>query len=388
MKKWFLWCLLKRKILWSHPTLPDSSKEGFKSSASISESWLHTGLTKELQWSLGSYLRHSAVAGLHGGLDFKFSRGCCFAVRAETHSSVSEPHIIPYFESYWAPWIEELCSLMVCLMAGTGRCELAVGSESASLLEDQNIWDLLSLFSCSVVSNSLWPHGLQHARLSCPSPSPRVRSNSWHPIVSFFHPLLLLPSIFFQHQCLFQWINSSYQVAKCWSFSFNISPSNEYSGLTSFRIDWFDIFAVQRTLKSLLQHHSLKASILRHLTFFTVQLLHLYRTTGKIIALIIWTFVSKVMSLLFNTLSRFVIAFLPRSKGLLVSWLQPPSSVILESKKIKSLTVSIVSPSICYKVMVLEAMILVFWMLSFKSAFSLSSFISSRGSLVPLCFLP
>ena len=121
------------------------------------------------------------------------------------------------------------------------------------------------------------------------------------------------------------------------AFSFSISPFNEYSRLISFRIDWFDLLAVQG-LKSLLQHHSSKASILRHLAFFTIQLLHPYMTTRKTIALTIQTFVSKVMSLLFNKLSRFVIAFLPRSKHLLISWLQSPSAVILEPKKMKSVT--------------------------------------------------
>ena len=129
-----------------------------------------------------------------------------------------------------------------------------------------------------------------------------------------------------------------------WSFSFSISPSNEYSGLISFWIDWFDLLAVQGTLKSLLQHHSSKASILQYSTFFMVQLSYPYMTTIKTIDLTRWTFVGKVMSLLFNTLSRFVVAFLPRSKHLLISWLQSPSAVILEPKKIKSITVSIVSP--------------------------------------------
>ena len=117
-----------------------------------------------------------------------------------------------------------------------------------------------------------------------------------------------------------------------------ISPSNEYSGLISFRIDWFVLFAVQRTLKSLLQHHSSKASILQHAAFFMVQLLHPYMTTGKTIALTRRTFVDKAMSLLFNMLSRMVITFLPRSKRLLISWLQSPSIVILEPKKINSVT--------------------------------------------------
>ena len=140
----------------------------------------------------------------------------------------------------------------------------------------------------------------------------------------------------------------------------SISPSNEYSGLISFRMDWLDLLAVQGTLKSLLQHHSSKASILWCSAFFTVQCSHPYMTTGKTGALTRQTFVSKVMSLVFNTLSRLVIAFLPRSKRLLTSWLQLPSAVILEPKKIKSLTVSIVSPSICQEVMGPDAMIFVF----------------------------
>ena len=121
---------------------------------------------------------------------------------------------------------------------------------------------------------------------------------------------------------------------KYWSFSFNISSSNEYSGPISFRIDWLDRLAVQRTLKSLLQHCSSKASVLRRSAFFTVQLSHPYMTTGKTIALTRWTFFGKVMSLLLNMLSRLVITFLPRSKRLLISWLQSPSAVILEPKKI------------------------------------------------------
>ena len=129
------------------------------------------------------------------------------------------------------------------------------------------------------------------------------------------------------------------------SFSFSISPSNEYSGLISFGVDWFDFLAVQRTLKSLLQHHNSKASILLHSAFLTVQLSHPYMTTGKPIALTRRTFVDKATPLLFNMLSRSVITFLPRSKCLLILWLQSPSAVILEPKKIKSDTVSTVSPS-------------------------------------------
>ena len=138
-------------------------------------------------------------------------------------------------------------------------------------------------------------------------------------------------------------------------------------------MDWLDLLAVQGTLKSLLQHHSSKASILRCSAFFVVQFSHLYMTTGKTIALTRRTFVGKVMSLLFNILSRLVIAFLPRNKRLLISWLQSPSAVILKPPQ-KSLTVSTVSPSICHEVMGLDAMILVFWTLSFQPTFSLSSF--------------
>ena len=161
---------------------------------------------------------------------------------------------------------------------------------------------------------------------------------------------------------------------KYWSFCFSISPSDEYSGLISLRMDWLDLLAVQGTLKSLLQHHSSKASILQCSVLFIIQLSHPYMTIGKNIALTRQTFVHKVVSLLFNKLSRLVITFLPRSKCLLVSWLQSLSAVILEPKNIKSDTVSTVSPSICHEVMGLDAMILVFWMLSFKPTLPLSSF--------------
>ena len=161
------------------------------------------------------------------------------------------------------------------------------------------------------------------------------------------HPLLLLPSIFPGIRVFSNESALHIRWPKYWSFSFNISPSNEDPGLISFRIDWLDLLAVQGTLKSLLQHHSLKASILRHSAFFIVQLSHPYMTTGKTIALTRWTFVD----LLLNMLSRLVITFLPRSKHLLISWLQSPSAVILEPRKIKSATISTVSPSICHEVM-------------------------------------
>ena len=154
-------------------------------------------------------------------------------------------------------------------------------------------------------------------------------------------PLLLLPSIFpsirvFSNESLLgiRW-------PKYWSFSFSISPSNEYLGLISFKIDWFHLLAVQRTLKSLLQHYNSKASILRRSAFIIVQLSHPYMTTGKTIALARRIFVGKVMSLLFNMLSRLVIACLPRSKHILISWMQSPSTVILEAEKVKSVTVSL-----------------------------------------------
>ena len=153
-------------------------------------------------------------------------------------------------------------------------------------------------------------------------------------------------------------------------------------------MDWLDLLAVQRTLKSLLQHHCSKVSILQCSTFFTVQLSHPYMTTGKTIAFSRWTFFGKVMALLFNMLSRLVIVFLPRSTHLLISWPQSPYSVILEPKKINFVTVFIVSPFICHEVMAPDAMILVFWMLSLKPTFSLSSFTFIKRLLVLLCFLP
>ena len=164
-------------------------------------------------------------------------------------------------------------------------------------------------------------------------------------------PLLLPPSIFPSIRVFSNVSALQIKWPKYWSFSFNISLSNEHSGLISFRIDWLDLLAVQGTLKSLLQHHSSKASILWHSAFFIVQLSHPFMTTGKTIALTRWTFIDNVMSLLFNMLSRLVITFLPRSKCLFISWLQPPSAVILEPPKIKSATVSTSYPSICHEVM-------------------------------------
>ena len=199
-------------------------------------------------------------------------------------------------------------------------------------------------------------------------------------------PLLLLPSIFPSIRVFSNESVLCIRWPTYWSFSFSISPFN--SRLISFRIDWFGLLTVHETLKSLLQHHSSKASILWHVAFFMVQISHAYMTTGKTVALNRQIFVGKVMSLLFNMLSSLVIAYLPRSKCLLISWLQSPYAVILEPKKIKSATVTIVSPSIYHKVTGLDAMIFVFWMLNFKPNFHCPLWLSSRDSLVSLHFLP
>ena len=192
-------------------------------------------------------------------------------------------------------------------------------------------------FSCSVVSDSLWPHGLQHARLPSPSLIPGVYSNLC-PLSQWCHPTISSSVVPFSSHLQSFAASGSFPSSlkksvlhirwpEYWSISFSISPSNEYSGLTYFRMDWLDLFAVLGTLKSLLQPHSPKASILQCSAFFTVQLSHPYMTTGKTIALTRQTFVGKVMCLLFN---RLVITFFPRSKRLLISWLQSPSAVILE----------------------------------------------------------
>ena len=173
-------------------------------------------------------------------------------------------------------------------------------------------------------------------------------------------PLLLLPPIPPSIRVFANESTLHMRWPKYWSFSFSIISSKEHLGLISFRMAWLDLLAVQGTLKSLLQHHSSKALILQRSAFFTVQFSHPYMTTGKTIALTRRTFVGKVMSLLFNILSRLVITFLPRGKHLLISWLQSPSAVILEPPKIKSDTVSTVSPSIAHEVMGPDAMIFVF----------------------------
>ena len=199
------------------------------------------------------------------------------------------------------------------------------------VLEEDNSWSLPKLMSIELVMPS------NHLILG--------------------HPILLPPSIFPSIRVFSNESVLRIRWPKYWSFSFNISPSNEHPGLISFSMDWLDLPAVQGTLKSFLQHHSSKAPILWCSVFFPAQLSHLYMTTGKIITLTRWTFVGKVMSLLFNMLSRLVITFLPRSEHLLISWLQSPSAVILEPRKIKSATIC---PSICHELMGPDAMILVF----------------------------
>ena len=236
-------------------------------------------------------------------------------------------------------------------------------------------------FSRSVTSNSLRIQGLQMPGFPVQHQLPELTQTHIHRVgdaIQMSHPLSSPSPPAFnlsQHQGLFQWVSSLHQVAKYWSFSFSITSSKEYSGMISFSIDWLDLLEVQGTVKSLLKYHSSKASIPWCSAFFMAQLSHPYMTIGKITALTRWTFTGKIMSLLLNMLSRLVIAFLPmQSKCLLISWLQSPSAVILKPKKIKSVTVSIVSPSICHEIMGPDAMILAFWMLNFKPTFSLSSF--------------
>ena len=209
-------------------------------------------------------------------------------------------------------------------------------------------------FSHSVMSDSAtpWTTACQASlsitnSWSLPKPMP-IKSVMPSNHLIFCHPPLLLSSIFPSIRVFSNESALRIRLPKYWSFSFNISPSNEHPGLISFRMDWLDILAVQGTLKSLLQHHSSKASILQGSAFFIVQLSHPYMTTGKTIALTRWTFVGKVMCLLFNILSRLVITFFPRSRHLLISCPQSPSEVILEPRKIKSATVSTIFPSICH----------------------------------------
>ena len=246
-------------------------------------------------------------------------------------------------------------------------------------------------FSRSVVSDSAtpWTAVRQASPSITNSRNPPCPLSRWchlpsHPLSSPFPPALNLSQIrvFSNESALrIRW-------PKYWSFSFNISPTNEHSGLISFRMYWLDLLAVQGTLKSLLQHHSSKASILGCSVFFILHFSHPHMTTGKTIDLTRRTFVNKVMSLLFNMLSRLVMTFLPKSKRLLISWLQSPSAVILESPKIKSDTFSTVSPSTSHEVKGPDAMILVLWMWALSQLFHPRLPLSSRSSLVLLHFLP
>ena len=210
------------------------------------------------------------------------------------------------------------------------------------MMVEPKLWGTVQ-FSHSVMSDSLWPPwtAALQASLSINNSQSLLKLMSIESVMPsnhliLCHPLLLPASIFPSIRVFSNESVLCISWPKYWSFSFSISPSNEYSGLISFRMDWMALFAVQGTLKSLLQHHSSKASILRHSPFFIVQLSHPCMTTGKNLALTRWIFFGKVMFLLFNMLSRLVITFLPRSKCLLISWLKWPSAVILEPKKIKS----------------------------------------------------
>ena len=217
----------------------------------------------------------------------------------------------------------------------------------------QSCLTLHDSMDCSIPGFPVLHHFLEFAQLmSIESVMPSNHLILCHP--------LLPPSIFPNIRVFSNESALLIRRQKIWSFSFSINPSNDYSGLISFRNDWLDLLAVQGTFKRLLQHHSSKASILWQSAFFMAQLSHPYMTIGKTINLTRWILVSKVMSWLFNILSRLVIAFLPRNKHLLISWLQSPCAVILEPKKIKSLAVAIVSPSICHEVMRPDAMILGF----------------------------
>ena len=227
-------------------------------------------------------------------------------------------------------------------------------------------YHILLLFSHPVTSDSLQPHGLQHTRTPCPLPPPGVCLPKFTFISSVLpvqpsHPLMPSPPSALnlsQHQRLFQWVICSHQMTKILELQLQHSPSSEYSGLISLQFDWFNLFAVQGTFKSLLQHHSSKASILWCSAFFTVQVSQPYVTTGKTIALTIWTFVSRVMSLLFNTLSRFVIAFLP-----ITFWFMAAVTVCSDfgAQEEEIGHYFHLSPSVCHAGRGLYAMILVFF---------------------------
>ena len=265
-----------------------------------------------------------------------------FEILLSQQATWSVPHIPfrSFFKSYFFSSVQLISHVWLIAAPWTAACQA-----SLSITNSQSLLKLMSI------------------KLAMPSNH-----------LIFCQPLLLLPSIFPSNRVFSNESVLCIRWPKYWSFSFNISPSNEYSGLVSFRMHWLDLLAVQGTLEILLQHHSSKASIPLRSAFFIVQLSYPYMTTGKTIALTRWTFSGKVMCLLFNMLCRLVITFLPRSKHLLISWLQSPSAVILEPPQNKVCHSFHYSPSICHEVMGPDAMILVFWMLSFKATFPLSSF--------------
>jgi len=241
------------------------------------------------------------------------------------------------------------------------------------------------------MSDSLQPHGLQHTTPPCPLPTPGVYWNSC-PLSRWCHPTISSSVIAFSSRLQSFPTSRSFPISQFFASggqSIGVSASTSVlPGLICFRRDWLDLLAVQGALKSLLKHHSWKASVLQCSAFFIVQLSHPYITSGKTIALTRRTFVGQIISLLFNMLSSLVITFLPRSKHLLIPWLQSPSAVILEPKKIKSATVSTLSPSIPHEVMGPNAMIFVFWCWALSQLFHSPLSLSSRGFWVPLHFLP
>ena len=248
------------------------------------------------------------------------------------------------------------------------------------------------LFSRSVMSDSLWPHGLQHAQLPCPSPTPGPCSNSC-PWSSWCHPSISSSVIPFSSCLQSSPASGSFQMSQFFTSDDQRTGASASTSILPMNIQgWFPLgltglISLQSKRLSNLQHHSSKALVFPHSAFFMVQLIHTW-LLEKTRALTIQTFFGKIMSVLFNMLSRCFTAFLPRSKCLLISWLQSPSAVILEPRKLKSVTISIVSPSICHEVIGLNAIILVFWMLCLKPIFHSLLSPSSRGSLVLLRFLP
>ena len=308
----------------------------------------------------------------------------CFCWLYRASPSLSGKNIISLIlvlTIWWCPCVE---SSLVLLEEGVSMTSEFSWQNSISLYPASFCTprpNLFCLFQVFLVSHSVVSDSFETPWIAAHQASLSITNSQSLPklmsIVSvipsnhlvFCRPLLLLPSILPSIRVFSNESALCISWPKYWSFSFSISPSNDNSGLLSFRMYWLDLFAGHGTLKSLLQHHSSKASVLRCSAFFIVQLSHPYMTTGKTIALTRQTFVGKVMYLLFNMLSRLVITFLPRTKCLLISWLQSPSAVILEPRKIKSATVSTVSTSVCHEMMGLDAMILVFWMLSFKTNF-------------------